>query len=167
MKNNNICLLAFAFLFVSQISIARDNVDSAFVKNAIVKGDNLSDEYVGDIGNALSGKLGGLFVQRNGGEPGKDDPTYLIRGIGSFNTAGPLIYVDGFEAPVKDINPDEIESIQLLKDAAALSIFGVKGANGVIWITTKKGIIGKPKTSVNVSTGFQEEIGRASCRERV
>lgn len=121
-----------------------------------ITGEQLEDSYVTNIGNTLFGKLSGLTVNPVGGEPGKDHPTYNIRGITTLNNAAPLIYVDGFEMTMDLLMPEEIESISILKDAAALAPFGIKGANGVIWVTTKRGKIADPKLKVSLKTGLQE-----------
>lgn len=121
-----------------------------------IEGDKLKDSYVTNIGNTLFGKLPGLTVTPTGGEPGKDHPGYNIRGLATFNNATPLVYVDGFEMSMDLLSPEEIESISVLKDAAALAPFGIKGANGVIWVTTKRGKIDEPKLRVSIKTGLQE-----------
>ena len=123
-----------------------------------IQGDELNDEFVSNAGRILSGKLPGLTVEQTSGEPGNDSPVFYIRGLGSWNTSKPLIYVDGFEAPMDRLSPTEIESISVLKDAGALAQFGIKGANGVIWITTKRGSIGKPKVKVSLNQGWQEAV---------
>jgi len=123
-----------------------------------IQGDDLNDEFVSNAGRILSGKLSGLTVEQTSGEPGNDSPTFYIRGLGSWNTSKPLIYVDGFEAPMDRLSPMEIESISVLKDAGALAQFGIKGANGVIWVTTKRGTIGKPKVKVSLNRGWQEAV---------
>jgi TonB-dependent SusC/RagA subfamily outer membrane receptor len=97
-----------------------------------------------DLGNALTGALPGLVTISTNGLPGgsgeDDDYTLmLIRGQKTWNNAQPLVLVDGVERPLQNINPYEIEKISLLKDASATAVFGVKGANGVILITTNRG----------------------------
>ena len=86
----------------------------------------------------------GLFAVQRSGEPGKDQSTLRIRGIGTFaegeGLQDPLVMVDGIETPnFNTIDPNEIESISILKDASATAVYGVRGANGVILITTKRG----------------------------
>ena len=87
---------------------------------------------------ALQG-LNGLYINQAGGQPGADDATIRIRGIGTLNNNNPLVLVDGVEYNLRDINPNDIESISVLKDAASASIYGNRAANGVILITTKTG----------------------------
>ncbi len=106
----------------------------------------------GDLGNALTGALPGLITIQTSGIPGgsgeDDDYTQLlIRGQKTWNNAAPLVLVDGVERPLHDVNPYEIENISVLKDASATAVFGVKGANGVILITTRRGKEGKAKLS--------------------
>ena len=108
-----------------------------------------------NLGNALSGQLPGVTVMSRTGEPGREDPLILIRGQSTWNSASPLILVDGIERRMNDINVTEVESVSVLKDASATSVFGVKGANGVILITTKRGAKGKPKLSVSASNTFK------------
>lgn len=103
---------------------------------------------VANISNALVGRLPGVRVQNSGGMPGAES-TVDIRGFGT-----PLILVDGIEQPGFQVDPNEIESISVLKDASA-AIYGVKAGNGVVLITTKKGTTGKTQISYNGSVGFQ------------
>lgn len=107
------------------------------------------------LGNALSGKLPGLSTVQYSGAPGADDPSIFIRGVGSLNNSNPLILVDGVERGFTQIDPNEVENISILKDASATAVFGVRGANGVILITTKRGESGKTKISASTSFGVQ------------
>ena len=102
------------------------------------------------LGNAISGKLPGLSTVQYSGLPGADDPVILIRGQSSFNGSSPLILVDGVERPMNSVDINSVETISVLKDASATAVFGVRGANGVILITTKKGSKSE-HTSVNYS----------------
>lgn len=123
-----------------------------------ISGKQLEDEFVSNVGRTLSGKLSGLTVMQQSGEPGADMPQFYIRGRSSWNTSKPVVYVDGFEASLDYLNPMEIESISVLKDAGALAQFGIKGANGVVWVTTKRGKIGKPKVEISVDHGWQQAV---------
>ncbi len=107
------------------------------------------------LGNALSGKLPGMSTVQYSGVPGADDPNIFIRGIGTLNSSNPLVMVDGVERSFTQIDPNEVESISILKDASATAVFGVRGANGVILITTKRGEAGKTKISFSTSFGVQ------------
>ncbi len=111
-----------------------------------------------DLGVALTGALPGLAIVRTSGRPGgrdygrsegpDDDFAYMyIRGQKTWNNSAPLVLVDGVERDLQNINPYEIEKISLLKDASATAVFGVKGANGVILITTLRGKEGRPQLS--------------------
>lgn len=115
---------------------------------AAIGADEIVQAPVSNISNALVGRLPGVRVQNSGGMPGAES-TVDIRGFGK-----PLILVDGIEQAGFQLDPNEIESISILKDASA-AIYGVKAANGVVLITTKKGTVGKAKITYNGSVGFQ------------
>jgi len=110
-----------------------------------------------DVANILAGSVSGISSVEYSGQPGADDPQIFVRGIGTLNSANatPLILVDGVERSFFNLDPNEIESISVLKDASATAVFGVRGANGVILVTTKRGVEGKPKISVTSSFGVQ------------
>lgn len=108
-----------------------------------------------NLGQALTGQLPGVTTIQSTGEPGADDPLIFIRGQSTWNNAQPLILVDGIERRMNDIDLSEVENISVLKDASATAVFGVKGAEGVILITTKRGSKGKPKLEVSYNTGFK------------
>ena len=125
---------------------------------ASVKGDLLSKQPVGDVGQALQGRLAGVSVTAQSGSPGAA-PTIRIRGIGTVNDSEPLYVVDGMSvSSIAYLNPNDITSIEVLKDASASAIYGSRGANGVVLITTKTGKVGK--TTVNFSSyyGVQKAI---------
>ena len=88
---------------------------------------------------ALQGKVAGAFISQNSGQPGNDDATILIRGLGTFNNSSPLVIIDGMEGNINDVNPKDIETVSVLKDAASTAIYGNRAANGVILVTTKRG----------------------------
>jgi TonB-dependent SusC/RagA subfamily outer membrane receptor len=121
-----------------------------------VSGKELLKSPAASLGNALSGKLPGLQSVQYTGVPGGDDPVIRIRGIGSFNSAEPLVLVDGVEREFSQIDPNEVQDISILKDASATAVFGVRGANGVILVTTRRGEIGKPTISLTASAGLQQ-----------
>ena len=118
-----------------------------------VKGDELVRTPVGSVNNVLGGQLSGVTTVQYSGEPGSDAASVFVRGQASFNDASPLVQVDGVERSMSDIDPEEIESITVLKDASATAVFGVRGANGVILITTKRGTEGKTHISGSTSWG--------------
>lgn len=105
-----------------------------------------------NISNALVGRMPGLLTVQRSGQPGADQATLRIRGSGTFTGSNdPLIMVDGIETEnYNNIDPNEIENIAILKDASATAVYGVRGANGVLIITTKRGIVGKPQVSYSV-----------------
>ncbi|MEO6549375.1 MAG: TonB-dependent receptor [Ferruginibacter sp.] len=116
----------------------------------------LKQSPVANLSNALAGRLPGLFSVQNSGEPGADASRILIRGIGTYSGGqNPLILVDGVERSFDGIDANEVESITILKDASSTAVYGVRGANGVLLVTTKRGTNSKPKVSVTVQSGLQ------------
>lgn len=111
---------------------------------------------VANISNSLVGRLPGLFATQGSGEPGNDQSRLLIRGIGTFSgNQAPLILVDGIQVDnYNNIDPNEIESITILKDASSTAVYGIRGANGVIIITTKRGRTGAPVVSYTFNNAF-------------
>lgn len=98
----------------------------------------LENRPMTNVSQALQG-MNGLYVNQAGGQPGKDVATIRIRGVGTLNDNNPLVLIDGIAYSLSDINPNEIETISVLKDAASTAVYGSRAANGVILITTKKG----------------------------
>lgn len=121
-----------------------------------VGGKELLKTPTASLGNAIAGKLSGVSSVQYSSVPGADDPILRVRGVGSFNGADPLVLVDGVERSFSQIDPNEVEDISILKDASATAVFGVRGANGVILVTTKRGSVGKSKISVSTSFGIQK-----------
>jgi len=114
---------------------------------------------VSNISQALAGKLSGIQVVQSSGEVGNDVADVFVRGMSTWNDATPLYVVDGIvRVEFAKIDPNEIESINVLKDASATAVFGVKGANGVIIITTKRGTLSKPKVSFTAQNAITEPI---------
>ncbi|MBQ7771470.1 MAG: TonB-dependent receptor [Bacteroidales bacterium] len=122
--------------------------------------DDLLKSPTASVTNMLAGSMPGVASVQTSGQPGKDAATIYIRGNGSLNNslASPLILVDGIERDFSQIDPNEIESISILKDASSTAVFGVRGANGVILVTTRRGSSGKPLISVSTSAGLQQPI---------
>lgn len=116
-----------------------------------VKSDDLVRTSVGSVNNVLGGQLSGVTTVQYSGEPGSDAAEIFVRGKATWGDSQPLIQVDGVERTMADIDPNEIESVTVLKDASATAVFGVRGANGVVLITTKRGSQGKAKISVSTS----------------
>ncbi len=122
---------------------------------SVVKTAGLSTTPVATLGDALEGKAAGVQIISSG-VPG-NDPTFLIRGVGTVNDASPLFVIDGVpvSSGLGQLNMNDIASIQVLKDASATAIYGSRGANGVIIVTTKHGKAGKPRIDVNYNYGLQ------------
>ena len=114
------------------------------------------------VTNVLAGSMPGVSSVQTSGQPGKDAAAIYVRGCGSLNNAAaaPLILIDGVERPqdFASLDPNEIESISVLKDASSTAVFGVRGANGVILVTTRRGKTGKPSINVTASLGLQQPI---------
>ncbi|EAR12135.1 hypothetical protein PI23P_12397 [Polaribacter irgensii 23-P] len=102
----------------------------------------LKDQPVANVSNALEGLASGLFVTQSSGEPGFSNSSFEVRNFGAA-----LVIIDGAPGDLNQLDPNEIDNISVLKDAAAAAVYGVQGGNGVVLITTKKGKIGKPKLS--------------------
>ena len=112
-----------------------------------------------NISNAIAGKLSGVLTIQDTGEPGANHSEIIIRGLSSWSGSAPLVMVDGVERDFRYLDPNEIESISVLKDASATAVFGAKGANGVILVTTRRGSKQKPKLSFKGSSGIQVASG--------
>lgn len=106
--------------------------------------------------NVLSGRLAGLYIKQTGTRPGTDDATLLVRGRSSYySNQEPLVLVDGVERDFVNMDLNEIEGISVLKDAASLSWYGMTGANGVVYVTTKRGSPSATKISFDMQGGIQ------------
>ena len=112
------------------------------------------------LSNNLAGTVAGVLAVQRSGEPGYDNSTFWIRGISTFGKAGgdPLVLIDGIERDLNNIDPEEIESFSVLKDAAASAVYGVRGANGVILINTKRGQVGKPRVTVKAEFAATQPV---------
>jgi TonB-linked SusC/RagA family outer membrane protein len=124
---------------------------------AAVAGSDLVKSPNSGITNTLAGRVTGITTVQYTGVPGGSDPTIFVRGVGSLtaSASAPLMLVDGVQRDFAQIDPNEIESISILKDASATSVYGIRGANGVIIVTTKRGVEGAPKISITSQAGFQ------------
>ena len=134
------------------------HVNSSTVAKSIIKGEVINDISIPSVGNALQGLLPGLMVQQNSGEPGNDFSlsNVYVRGRSSYaqqQTA--LVIVDGFESSLDMVSANEIETVTVLKDAAALALYGGRAANGVILIETKKGRTAGSSVEIRLQTGIQ------------
>lgn len=111
---------------------------------------------VTNLGMALTGNLPGVVTSSTNGMPGNEDPQILIRGQSSWNNSSPLILVDGIERPLGSLDISSVESVSVLKDASATAVYGVRGANGVILVTTKRGVTGKAQIQVRSNMTVKE-----------
>ena len=111
------------------------------------------------LSNNLAGRLAGVVAVQRSGEPGYDNSNFWIRGISTFaGNRNPLVLVDGVERSLNNIDPAEIETFSILKDASASAVYGVRGANGVILINTKRGQAGKPEVNLRYEQGFTRPV---------
>jgi TonB-linked SusC/RagA family outer membrane protein len=127
---------------------------------SVASAKDFTDRPVTNISNALQGKLAGVTVTTNNGQPGRDGGTINVRGIGtglggSPAVAGPMVVVDGMVASLGEVNPNDIESVSVLKDASSAAIYGARASNGVILVTTKKGKKGSLHISYDGYFGVQ------------
>ena len=116
-----------------------------------INGELLTKVPTASITNMLAGSVPGISSVQYSGEPGADGASLFVRGKATWANSAPLVQVDGVERDFSEIDPNEIESVTVLKDASATAVFGVRGANGVILVTTKRGKEGKANISVNTS----------------
>ncbi|HJA96781.1 MAG TPA: TonB-dependent receptor [Candidatus Alistipes faecavium] len=113
------------------------------------------------LSNAIAGQMPGIISRQASGEPGYDAAQIYIRGIATWGNQNPLILVDGIERDLNQINAQEIDSFTILKDASATAVYGARGANGVILITTKRGKVGAPKITFRSETALLTALRRA------
>ncbi len=122
---------------------------------SVVSGEELTRRPVGQTSTALAGTVPGLTVTQRSGQPGRDNSSLRIRGVGTIGDSNPLVIVDGVEANINVIDPNEIETISVLKDASSAAIYGSRAANGVILITTKRGSEKGFSVNYNTYMGWQ------------
>lgn len=127
---------------------------------ASVKGSELVKSPVVNLSTALVGRVSGVTGTQSSGQPGADDAVLRVRGIGTLSSAAasPLVLVDGIERSFSQLDPNEIESISVLKDASSTAVYGIRGANGVIIVSTKKGKEGKPTVSYTGNFSLQTPV---------
>ena len=139
---------------------------------SVVKGDEVSKVPVSNITNAMAGKLAGVLTRQSGGQPGADNAEIFVRGVATTGSGSPLVVIDGIirsrseynaglgryelVSNLNQLDPSTIESVTVLKDAAAVAPYGMAAANGVILITTKKGQEGLPTLTFNTYYGVQQ-----------
>lgn len=124
-----------------------------------VNADEIEKASAPTIGEALAGKAPGLSTIQTTGQPGESDPEIFLRGVGTMNNTNPLIIIDGVPNEIREfmqLNPANIANISILKDASATAVYGVRGANGVIIVDTKRGKTGETKIQANASYGYQQ-----------
>ena len=122
-----------------------------------VTSESLDSRPITQTSQALAGLSSGIMVTQSSGRPGGDQASLKVRGVGTFSSAGsdPLVLIDGLSGSMNDVDPNNIESISVLKDAASAAIYGTRAANGVILIETKRGKKGKTQVSYNGYIGWQ------------
>ena len=129
--------------------------------------EELAKQTVTSAAQAIQGRAAGVQVVRNNGAPGAE-ATIRIRGLGTFGNSNPLVLIDGLEGNINQVSPQDIESLNILKDASACAIYGARAANGVILITTKTGEAGKSRISYNYTVGMSQAVrmpGKLNARE--
>lgn len=125
---------------------------------AMITNEDMTARPISDVASGLQGLLPGVTVTNSSGQPGESTATIRVRGIGTIGNSNPLVLVDGVEGDINSLNPEDIESVSVLKDAASSAIYGARAANGVILVTTKKLSSGKESdTRINFGAylGFQ------------
>lgn len=127
---------------------------------ASVSAEKLASRPVSSISSALAGEMPGVTAVQTSGAPGSQNATITVRGKNSINAASPLVIVDGVPGSMNVINPTEIETVTVLKDAASAAIYGVQAANGVILITTKKGKTGAAKVSYSTTLAWSSLLAK-------
>lgn len=158
-KNINVQLTATTNSLNEIVVVGYGTQKKATLTGAVssVKGSELAASPVANISNSLAGRVAGFSMRPNGGQPGADAPDIHIRGIGTLGNNRPLIVIDGIiRDNINQIDQNSIETVTVLKDAAAVAPYGLGGANGVLLITTKKGKTGDPSLSLNAYYGFQQ-----------
>ena len=144
------------------VVIAYGTQNKGLVTSAIssVSTKDLVKSPTASVTNMLAGSMPGVSSVQTTGQPGADAASIYVRGSGSLTSglSSPLVLVDGVEREFSQIDPNEIESISVLKDASSTAVFGVRGANGVILVTTRRGSVGKPTISVTSSVDLQQPI---------
>jgi TonB-linked SusC/RagA family outer membrane protein len=153
----NVTMVVDAIGIEEVVAIGYGTQKKATVTGAIsdIKTEDLVKNSAADISNSIAGRLSGVIAVQSNAEPGDDAAQLFIRGQGSLNNNTPLVLVDGVEREFNRIDPNNIESMSVLKDASATAVYGVRGANGVIIITTKRGEESKPTLTYNGYYGIQ------------
>lgn len=122
---------------------------------ATLSSEKLSNRTSANVTNMLTGQMPGVTIVQTSGQPGSDAGILRVRGIGTMGNSSAMVIVDGVESTMSSVDPNDIENISVLKDAAASAIYGVRAANGVVLITTKKGAKGRAIVSYDGYVGWQ------------
>ncbi len=160
-SNFNVTMLPEASAIEETVVIGFGQQKKSSLSAAVstVRSEEILKSPVSNISNAVVGRIPGLIAMQSSGQPGQDESTLYIRGAGTWNSAEPLYVIDGVERNQSHflrMDPSEIESFSILKDAASTAVYGSKGANGVVLITTKRGQEGKPKVNFGTSVTFNQ-----------
>lgn len=158
-ENNVKIVLNESFESLDELVVVGYGVQKKSVMTSAVSrvaSDELDEGHPTNVQNALKGKVSGVVIIAESGQPGADSKI-RIRGIGTVNDSDPLYIIDGMpsESGINHLNPSDIESIEILKDAASAAIYGARGANGVVLVTTKEGREGKSTVNYDFSFGIQ------------
>ena len=124
---------------------------------AVIDSEVIENRNLTSVGQALAGTAPGVQVTQGSGEPGNDSLFISIRGVGTLNNSAPLVIVDGIEGQLNNLNPQDIESITVLKDAASSAIYGSRAANGVIVVKTKRGGKSQPTNCLLFTSDAADE----------
>ncbi|MEX0929864.1 MAG: TonB-dependent receptor [Balneolales bacterium] len=140
------------------VVVAFGTQDKATVTGSIasIRTAEIKQSPAANLAVTLTGRLPGLITIQQSGEPGQDDPLMYLRGRSTLNGQNPIILVDGIERDLGYIDPNEVESVTILKDASSTALFGVRGANGVVLVTTRRGVAGAPRINYSYEHGFQD-----------
>ena len=161
-KNVDVILKSDSKTLDEFVVVGYGKTDKATLTGALssIETKELTKSPVASVTNMLAGSVSGVSSVQSSGQPGKDAATIYIRGSGSLSDAAgqPLVLVDGVEREFSQIDANEIESISVLKDASSTAVFGVRGANGVILVTTRRGKSGKPSINASTSYGLQQPV---------
>lgn len=162
-KHLQIVLLENSELLEEVVVVGYGSQKKVSVTGAVasVQTKELKQSSSANLSNALAGRLPGLTAIQTSGQPGKDDVTLYLRGASTTNGSSPLIMIDGVPRDnISSLDPNEIASVSILKDASATAVFGVRGANGVIMITTRRGEVGKQELNITADYSIQSFITR-------
>ena len=138
------------------VGYGKQKKESVVAAIATISAAEIVQSPVSNLSAGLAGKMPGLTIMMKDGELGAENIQTYIRGQATMNSSAPLVLVDGVEREINAIDPYDIESISILKDASATAVFGVRGANGVIIVNTKKGFVGKSQVTANVNYSLQQ-----------